>query len=259
MSETPLRNEDGPRDWVAPPEGASTLMQSNSSRGWRIATLALAATSVVLAMVLAGQLSGQAQLATRGDLSQLTLPLTSPTLPTGEDLIPLVHSIDAQLTSNYSAEAGWPSTITVDAAGTARTSDGIVIGTVPAGCLLTYEAPESGGYSLTLALPSGQSAGVISADYDTDEPQIAEPAPTLGTMAFLLKAQYSGDWPDALSVDAAGNVTTPEGLPLGIVPPGCSFSYTLSSDGSSFELELLRSDATGARYSSVTDRVEQVN
>jgi len=259
VNETPLRNEDGPRDWVVPPAEPHYVVTKSTALGWKLATLVLAISTIVLAMVLAGQLAGQAYLAEQGELSpQQPAPAAVAELD-GDALGPMVNALDAELNAKYSASTGWPSSLSVDDAGTVRTPDGTVIGAIPAGYTLLYDAPESGGYSLNIALPSGQSSGVSSSDYESGEVTTVPAVQLVGTMAYLLKAQYPDAWPAELVVDATGNISGPDGFSLGVVPAGGTLRYLLADDGQSFELDLLLADGTGARYSSVTDRVEVID
>ncbi len=141
--------------------GEERVNEKNASGvGWKISSIVFGTSTVVLAILLSGQLA--APQIYYQSVPQATTTVTSNPEPTEAPQISnvsqLVGALGLVLMQNYSSETGWPEDVTV-IDGKAVTAEGIELGVVPAGTILTYvRAADGSGFTLTVEDESGESA-----------------------------------------------------------------------------------------------------
>lgn len=155
--------EPGSPEWLLAQRPAPvTVVQKSGDVAWKIATFVFGAATVVLAILLAGQLATPrvAYDAAPGAQQPTGESTTAPTVepPVISDVSTQVGALGLVIMQNYSTEAGWPEDVAL-VGGTASTSEGIVLGEVPENWTLTYErAADGSGFTLTLEDENGETA-----------------------------------------------------------------------------------------------------
>jgi len=155
--------EPGSPEWLlAKTPAPVTVVQKSGDVAWKLATFVFGAATVVLAILLAGQLASPRVTPDTADPAQQSTD-TSTTAPTIEppaisDVSTQVGALGLGIMQNYNTAAGWPADVTLDG-GTASTAEGIVLGEVPESWKLTYErAADGSGFTLTLEDENGETA-----------------------------------------------------------------------------------------------------
>ncbi len=162
MNETASSETVDPTQWRPGDgtlEGRGPVTRGSIGVGWKVATLVFGASTVVLAILLSGQLARpvvyQAPPAAVEDSST---PTPAPTAVIS-DVSQLVGTMGFAIIQNYTAETGWPTTVTVDDNGAASTPEGVVLGTVPKDYKLSYSlSDDKTAFTLRLEDANGESA-----------------------------------------------------------------------------------------------------
>ena len=131
-----------------------------SAVGWKISTIVLAVSTVVLAILLSGQLAAPQQVAA----PEASVPVEQAPVPSNEappisDVSQLVGTLGFAIMQSYSQEGGWPEAVSADKDGVVTTAEGIELGTLPRDCNLAYVVADDGSsFTLTLVDKDGESA-----------------------------------------------------------------------------------------------------
>lgn len=166
MPEQPTEPQPGSPEWLlarTPTAAQPVAASAGAGVGWKIGTIVFGATTVVLAILLSGQLAAPTIIYQNGaDASQTgaPAPVASPTVeaPQLTSVSQRVGELGLVIMQNYSAESGWPAGVEV-ADGNAVTAEGIVLGEVANDWILTYSVSADGsGFTLTLEDENGESA-----------------------------------------------------------------------------------------------------
>jgi len=149
------------------PAGTQTLIvqaPKATGTGWKVATFVFGTATVILAIMLSGQLIGLSPLlpgADPGATPQASAPAPAETAsaPPTTDANQIVGEIGLQIMSLYNAQDGWPATVEVDGELSVVAEDGTVLGEVPSGTSLTYELIDGGAaFSLVVIDVEGETA-----------------------------------------------------------------------------------------------------
>lgn len=134
----------------------------SSAIGWKLATMVLGVSTVVLAILLSGQLASPqpAPVAvSQTPVAESPTPAPSDSGPPISDVSQLVGSLGFAIMQNYTRETGWPASVTADDDGVVSTSDDIELGTIPEGYGVSYSiSDDAASFTLTLVDADGESA-----------------------------------------------------------------------------------------------------
>jgi hypothetical protein len=162
MSEPDAERVPGSPDWLLNRDAAGPRpddRRAPTGVGWKVASFVFGTSTVVLAILLSGQLA--APRPTTQDAPPATTLTPSPTAseaPQISDVSQLVGAFGLVLMQHYSIETGWPTSIDV-IDGKAVTNDGVELGVVPDDMTLTYVLADDGSsFILTLEDAAGNSA-----------------------------------------------------------------------------------------------------
>ena len=143
--------------------GEERVNEKNASGvGWKISSIVFGTSTVVLAILLSGQLAVHQivyQSTPETTITATSDPEPEPTEPPQLSTVSqLVGALGLVLMQNYSSETGWPEDVTI-IDGKAVTAEGIELGEVPDGTILTYvRSADGSGFTLTVEDESGESA-----------------------------------------------------------------------------------------------------